>query len=103
MNDPTQLRKVARSLMAELANNGATIDDAETIDTALDRAAKARQEAQAEAEAAGLAFAYWTTPRPIVSWTLQADLFLAVDRHIDLTLEQAIKVQQLFESFEQQN
>jgi hypothetical protein len=90
--------------IAELVKLKAADEERSAIlKASVDRSTKARQEAQAEAEAAGLAFAYWTTPRPIVSWILQADLALAVDRHMNLTLEQAIKVQQLFESFEQQN
>jgi len=63
---------------------------------------EARQKAQSEAEAAGLSFGYWNvTPRPIASWTLQADLSLAVDKHQGLSIEQAIQVQQLIESFEE--
>ena len=61
---------------------------------------EARQKVESEAEAAGLSFKYWNvTPRPIVSWNLQADLTLAVDKHQGLSIEQAIQVQQLIASF----
>jgi hypothetical protein len=65
---------------------------------------EARQKVESEAEAAGLSFGYWNvTPRPIVSWSLQADLTLAVDKHQGLSIGQAIQVQQLIASFQEKS
>jgi hypothetical protein len=65
-----------------------------------DRATTEKQALKAEAEAAGLALGYYgVEPRPIVSWILQDDLKLAVDKHLGLSIGQAVQVQKLIESF----
>jgi hypothetical protein len=87
--------------IAELVALKAADEERSRIQKAsVDREVKARQAAAVEAQAAGLSFGYWNvTPRPIVSWNLQADLTLAVDKHQGLSIGQAIQVQQLIASF----
>jgi hypothetical protein len=69
-----------------------------------DRATAAKQAAKSEAEAAGLSFQYYGLgQRPIVSWILQDDLGLAVAMHWGLLIEQAVQVQKLIESFNQES
>lgn len=99
-NGHIDLSEVDRKI-AELVALKAADEERSRIQKAKhDRATAAKQAAKSEAEAAGLCFQYYgLEQRPIVSWILQDDLMLAVDKHQGLSLAQAVQVQKLIESF----